>query len=101
MCSFDNKRFLLDDNISSLAYGHYAITNKISVEEVETPIQSLALTQAQVVEKRLPGFAYKRQVRKPVLVSNKGEVAAVKSVKELALTIVNNQLPVLADPIPD
>jgi len=86
LCSFDNKRFLLDDNISSLAYGHYSITNKISVEEVETPIQSLTLTQAQVVEKRLPGFAYHGQMRKPVHVSEKGEVSAVKSVQDLEVS---------------
>ncbi len=76
MCSFDNKRFLLDDNISSLAYGHYSITNKTDFEEVENPIQSLTLTQAQVVDKRLHGYAYKGQVRKPVLVSEKRDVAA-------------------------
>ncbi len=86
MCSFDNKRFLLDDNISSLAYGHYSITNKITVEEVESPIQSLTLTQAQVVEKRLPGFAYTGQMRKPVHVSEKGDVAAVKSVQDLEVS---------------
>ena len=109
MCSFDNKRFLLDDNISSLAYGHYSITNKISVEEVETPIQSLNLTQAQVVEKRLPGFAYKGQVRKPVLVSEKGELAAgihevvtiPVPVDLLAVPLVNTTLPTIETPLPN
>ena len=98
MCSFDNKRFLLDDNSSSLAYGHYSITNKISVEEVETPIKSLTLTHAQVVEKRLPGFAYTGQVRKAVRVSEKAEVSAVKS---LPLSLVNTYLPTIETPIPD
>ena len=75
MCSFDNKRFLLDDNISSLAYGHYSITNKTDIEEVATSIQSLTLTRAQVVEKRLAGFAYSGQLRKPVEKSKKVDVA--------------------------
>ena len=100
MCSFDNKRFLLDDNISSLAYGHYSITNKINVDEVENPTESLTLTHAQVVEKRLPGFAYTGQLRKPVRVSEKVEVLAVIPIPEvvktplpLPITIVNATLP--------
>ena len=113
MCSFDNKRFLLDDNISSLAYGHYSITNKVSVEEVENPIQSLTLTHAQVVEKRLPGFAYNGQMRKPGVVSNKGEVVALKSVHDLevstgiqqvvtiTLPLVKTTIPTIETPIPD
>ena len=108
MCSFDNKRFLLDDNSSSLAYGHYSITNNISVEEVENPIQSLTLTQAQVVEKRLPGYAYTGQVRKPVSVSEKGEGAAgspitdvVKTPLPQPITIVTTPLPPVDDPIPN
>ncbi len=58
LCAFDNKRFLLDDGISSLAYGHHSITNKVTVDEVENPTAPLTLTHAQAVEKRLHGYNY-------------------------------------------
>ena len=58
LCAFDNKRFLLDDGISSLAYGHHKITNKVTVDEVENPTASLTLTHAQAAEKRLRGYNY-------------------------------------------
>ena len=58
LCAFDNKRFLLDDGISSITYGHHSITNKVTVDEVENPTAPLTLTHAQAVEKRLPGYNY-------------------------------------------
>ena len=97
MCSFDNKRFLLDDNISSLAYGHYSITNKTDIEEVASPIQSLTLTRSQVFEKRIPGFAYTGQLRKPVEKSKKVDVAIGIHGEEVG----TSPLPLVPDPIPE
>ena len=34
LCSFDDKRFLLADNIHSLAYGHYSITSQVHRDEI-------------------------------------------------------------------
>ena len=34
LCSIDDKRFLLDDNIHSLAYGHYSITNHVNRDDI-------------------------------------------------------------------
>ena len=34
LCSFDDKRFLLDDAVHSLAYGHYSITNQVHRDDI-------------------------------------------------------------------
>jgi RNA:NAD 2'-phosphotransferase (TPT1/KptA family) len=34
LCSFDDKRFLLDDGVHSLAYGHYSITNQVHRDDI-------------------------------------------------------------------
>ena len=60
LCSFDNKRFLLEDNITSLAYGHRSITNRITVDEVQKPAGAVVLTHEQALEKKL------RWIRRPL-----------------------------------
>src|SRR5437870_3117920 len=37
LCAFDDKRFVMDDNITSLAYGHFRITT--TVEPLPEPIE--------------------------------------------------------------
>ncbi len=80
MCAFDNKRFLLDDGISSLAYGHHNITNKVTVDEVENPTASLTLTHSQAAEKRLRGFNYYPPMAR---ITEESEEAAVEEGKAL------------------
>ncbi len=37
MCAYDTKRFLLDDGINSLAYGHKDITGEVEEVEINNP----------------------------------------------------------------
>ncbi len=62
-----------------------------------TPIQSVTLTRAQVVEKRLAGFAYSGQLRKPVEKSKKVDVAIGIHGEEVG----TSPLPLVPDPIPE
>ena len=38
LCAFDDKRILLDDEINTLAYGHYKATGEIKEILVEVPV---------------------------------------------------------------
>ncbi len=89
LCAFDNKRFLLDDGISSLAYGHHSITNKVTVDEVENPTGPLTLTHAQAVEKHLQGYNYyKAHLPNIHEVSDEEAVAAGKALRNKDLARV-------------
>lgn len=41
LCSYDDKRYMLEDGISTLAYGHHAIESII--EEEENPSHDLVI----------------------------------------------------------
>ena len=47
MCAFDTKRFLLDNNADTLAYGHKTITHEITHEAIENPGADIILTAKQ------------------------------------------------------
>ena len=53
LCAFDDKRFLLEDGINSLAYGHKSITNSITRVECNNPGGDLLLTNREARSKGL------------------------------------------------
>jgi len=53
LCAFDDKRFLLDDGINSLAYGHKSITNSITRVECNNPGGDLLMSNREARSKGL------------------------------------------------
>ena len=57
MCAFDNKRYILDDGISTLAYGHKDIPNRIEINKIDNPAREKVITE---MEARRVGLLWKR-----------------------------------------
>ncbi len=53
LCSFDDKRFLLDDNKHSLAYGHYSITNQVHRDDIKNSTSEQVMSAKEVRDKGL------------------------------------------------
>ena len=58
LCSFDDKRFILDDRIHTLAYGHKDITKEIVTDDIQNPGGDLIMTDR---EARLRGLLWSRR----------------------------------------
>ncbi len=57
MCAFDNKRYILDDGIYTLAYGHKDIPNRIEINKIDDPAREKVITE---LEARRVGLLWKR-----------------------------------------
>ena len=58
MCAYDTKRFLLDDGINSLAYGHKDITGDVDEVEINNPGSDQILSD---IEARRMGLLWSRR----------------------------------------
>ena len=47
LCSFDDKRFILDDKIHTLAYGHKNITKEIVTDDIQNPGGDTIMTERE------------------------------------------------------
>ena len=61
LCAFDNKRFILDNGIDTLAYGHKSITANVQDAEGDAHDHDRVLTMREarrqgIVRSYLPGF---------------------------------------------
>ena len=54
LCSIDDKRFLLEDGIQSLAYGHYNIPARIHEIDADEVGNDIVLTADQAHSTRIP-----------------------------------------------
>ena len=54
LCSFDDKRYLLEDGIHSLAYGHFAIKANEQISEENEEEQCRVITAAEARLSRYP-----------------------------------------------
>ncbi len=57
LCAFDNKRYILDDGIYTLAYGHKDIPNRIEINKIDDPAREKVITEK---EARRVGLLWKR-----------------------------------------
>ena len=57
MCAFDNKRYILDDGIFTLAYGHKDIRNRMEINKIDDPAREKVITEK---EARRVGLLWKR-----------------------------------------
>ena len=57
LCAFDNKRYILDDGIYTLAYGHKDIPNRVEINKIDDPAREKVITE---LEARRVGLLWKR-----------------------------------------
>ena len=101
LCSFDDKRFLLDDGIHSLAYGHYSIAIQVHREDInksggeqvmsnkEAPDKGLILSRRTEVLALMGGKDYEwNETSQKAVVSGVKAQLEFRDGKEIIVTAV-------------